>query len=162
MTATRLLLPALAAAALAGCDAEKLTMDLHVVREMDSVLYHIDPDGALTVAEGGGLVDRRTARPIHESALDAGAMRDLKSVIRKSGFLVESEPVKRSLSSGVFLHIDVKLGWWANSMNLRGTKVTSVEKIVNEVNRHLPEKHKVPYGRITANLPDEEIERHLR
>ena len=151
-----LVAPALAAAA--GCEALNVRID--VVDDMRSLEYHLAPYGGLTVKEGSGRIEGEGPRLLYEARLDAAAMRRLRSVVYKSGFLFEGPPLKASLTRGIFLVVDVRLGMCENRMQVRGARVPSVGRIVYEINKHLPQEHKIPYR--WATREEEEYEKYLR
>jgi len=156
-----LLLVLAALPAVGGCYSGDLTVDIQVVREMNSLAYTIEPRGHLKLMEGGGLVEGETGRTLYETDLDDADMRKLRKVIQKSGFLVEPEPIRGSLE-GVFLVVDIKMGLWANRMRIRGVPVKSVGKITDEIDKYLPEKHRIRYHAAAATKEDEDYQKYMR
>ncbi len=142
---------------LGGCYRGDLTVDVHVVREMQSLIYHLDPEGRLTLREGGGLVAEAERKALYETQLDETAMKALRKVIELSGFLVEDPPIGQGLDPGMFLQIEVKLGMWENRMNIRGKKVESVQKIVTELDKHLPKNYRIGYMSAGVYRPADDV-----
>ena len=136
-------------------------MDLQIVREMNSLVYTIEPRGHLTLKEGGGLVEGQASRTLYETDLDPADMRKLKKVIQKSGFLVQPQPVKGSLTGGIFMVVDISIGMWDNKMHIRGIRVESVAKISDEVDKYLPEKYRIRYH-AAAIKDDDEYQKYIQ
>lgn len=153
---------ALAAIAfLGGCYQGDLTVDIHVVREMNSLIYHLDPKGHLTLSEGGGIVEGAAGREIYDTDLVAADMRTLKKTVHNSGFLVEPQPIKSSLTGGMFLVIEAKLGMWENDLRIRGIQVESVRKITDALDKHLPDRYRIRYSAAAALDDDEDYKKYL-
>ena len=152
-----LLLAPPALASLGGCS--KLSIDIDVVDDMRSIIYQLEPTGQLTVKEASGRIDGQSPQQMYQTQLDPAAMARLRKIVRDSGFLFESPPLKASLS-GVFVVMEIHLGMWENKIQIRGTKVPSVGSIVDEINTHLPAQHEIPYNR--ASKQEEDYEKYLR
>ncbi len=166
MTRTRrivALLGALAALpAVAGCYSGSLTVDVNVVREMNSLAYLLEPTGRLTVTEGSGLGERGKGRELYATHVDMPAMRQLKKIVYKSVFLVASQPIKGSLTGGgMFMIIKAKLGMWENDMHLRGTNVESAAEITSALDKHLPERYRIRYSAAPALRSDEDYRKYM-
>ena len=159
---TTWLLAALAAVfALTGCYGGDLDIDLHLVREMSSLVYHVDPEGEFTLSEGGGIVEGVKGRSIYETQLSDGEMRDLKKVVQKSGFLVEPQPIRSSLTGGMFMVIKIELGMWDNDMHVRGIRISSVQKITEALDKHLPDRFQIRYSASGALSEEEDYRKYL-
>jgi hypothetical protein len=149
------LLTVLAAAGpalLAGCTSGELAMQLLATTELDSLEYRLEPDGRLTVTEGGGKLEGQRDRPVYETRLDEPAMERMKQVIAHSGFLLTESPTRWGLSPAPLIRMDVRLGMWHNVVQTRGRRVESLGKIIAEMNRQLPERYQLIY----EPPPDEE------
>ena len=159
---TTLLLAALAAtSALTGCYTGDLDIDLHLVREMNSLVYHVNPEGEFTLSEGGGIVEGVKGRSIYETQLSDGDMRELKKVVQKSGFLVEPQPIRSSLTGGMFMVIKAKLGAWDNDVHVRGIRIRSVQKITEALDKHLPDRFQIRYSAAGALSEEEDYKKYL-
>ena len=154
------LLPLLATTG--GCYTGDLNMDLQVVREMNSLVYTLEPRGHLTLKEGGGLVEGQAGRTLYETDLDPADMRKLKKVVQRSGFLVQPEPVKGSLTGGIFMVVEISIGMWDNKMHIRGIRVESVSKITDEVDKYLPEKYRIRYHAAAAIKEDQDYQKYIQ
>jgi len=146
---------------MAGCSSAPLRMEMLLISETASRGYYLEPDGTLSLHRGGGLVEGLEGRSIYQTRLDEAAMKRLKEVILRSGFFLAEAPLGRFGVPGPLLRVNIQLGLWENRMDLRGTTVPSVSKIVAEMNRHLPDRYRLIYRPAAAGA-EEDLRRHLR
>ena len=139
-----------AVGALGGCMRGDLTLDVIATTEFNSVSYHLDPSGRLTVSAGGGLIEGQRDRTVHEGLLDPAAMDAFKKVVADSGILLAAPHGGGALVRGQAMRMEVRLGLWHNILQLYGRRLESVAVVVAEMNRHLPEKFRLDYRPPTA------------
>ena len=146
---------------LTGCASGPLTMDFQVVGQARSLIYHLDPDGQLTVSSAGGMIGGESSDVVYRTRLSEGAMEKLKQVVFRSGFLVAEPPYRAPMTPTTTMLVEVELGLWHNRMDTRGARVESVSKIVAEVNRHLPSEYVLPDTAAQAVREEQEFQKYL-
>lgn len=132
--------------ALCGGCAEQLTLDIVLATETASMTYHLDPDGRLAVTGGSGMVEGRSPDQLFQTTLDEPAMTRLKRTIHASRFLLEDAPDSEAEDFGPAMVVDIELGLWHNTVQLRGQYMPSLGKIVDQLNQQLPAKYRLKYA----------------
>ena len=146
-----------AMALLAGCGGP-LSVNILVTTPHESMDYQLTPEGKLTVTERGGVVAGERGKEVYRTAVGPEQMKQLKTAVQRSGFLMADPPFRSSSSAGPMYRAEVSLGLWNNQMTFAGAVVPSLAPIVKELNGLLPTKHAIPYERPPpgqSDLPDE-------
>ncbi len=160
--AAAVLAAALAAPALTGCARGPLTAEFQVIGATQSLIYRLEPDGRLTVGGvGGGAIGESSAGSLHESRLDPAAMEKLKGVVFDSGFFLAEPPYSAPMAPAVTMVVEISLGLWHNRLDTRGASVQSVDRIITEINRYLPERYALPPTAGGVARDEREIQQYL-
>jgi len=141
-----------------GCASGPLTMDVTVYGLTRETVYHLDPDGRVTVTPGIGPVLGEQPEVLFQTQLDAPAMERLKELTLSSGFFFAQPPYGAAMTGGPALLVDIELGLWHNRLSTRAGLSESVNKILAEWNRHLPERLALP---VTAATAQEQTRRYV-
>jgi hypothetical protein len=146
-------LAVLALSALAGCNAQPLTMDVVASAETNSVTYHLDDSGKLTVTGGGGMVEAETGRKLHDAKLTDKEMAELKHMLFNNGFFFADRPPTVSLSTGPTITVEADMGMLHNTVSTPAGEVRSVDQIIEFLNRHVPKGLALPTVRAEKSTP---------
>ncbi len=152
------LLAVLATLGGSGCASGPLTMDVTVYALIQETVYHLDPDGRVTVTPGPGPLLGEQPELLFETQLDPQAVETLKKLTLNSGFFFAQPPYGAAVTGGPALLVDIELGLWHNRLSTRAGLSESVNKILAEWNRHLPERLALP---VAAGKGQEQTQRHL-
>ena len=150
------LLPLLAAVGCAG----PLTVTAVVAGEAQSAVYHLDPSGRLEVTTGGGRFEGGSSQSLHKAHLDAAAMDKLRQTIMASGFFLETGGGSSMYGGGPVVHLEIELGMWNNKLDSRGGS-SSIARVLEELNRHVPERLRIPYTSQSSAAEEEEFRRQF-
>lgn len=144
---------ALALAALAGCNAQPLTLDVVASAETSSVSYHLDDSGKFTVTGGGGMVEADTGRKLHDAQFTGPEMAELKRMLINNGFFVADRPPSVSYATGPMISVEADMGLLHNSVIAAAGEVRSVDQVIQFLNRHLPKRLALPTLRAENSTP---------
>jgi hypothetical protein len=130
---------------LGGCSTGELTLDYTVAAEMQSMTYHVDNEGGLTVkGEDSGIVEGKAANALYTTQLSGSDLKKLKQVISGSGFFLASPPDRGWIGAGPSIRAEIHMGLWENQLEVFPGQERSVDAISEELNRHLPAKLHIP------------------